>query len=361
MSHAFTITADQITDAVPVFHRSKRVPLFVGPPGIAKTAFVREAALEMSFTLGANVVVRELHLASMSEVDVRGYLIPTGDQAIFTKPEFWTAVEASPNGILFLDEFPQATHEVQKAVAPLILEGRVGEHVLPPGWSVMLAGNGIDDGAGANSLLSHIVNRVTIINTLAPDVEVWSTWAAKQQLPFELIAFARFRPDAVFNTQVPAAADTPYCTPRSLHALGDLAGNYPGGLRAMVDQKLGMAMINGAVGPGAAAEISALVRTTINLPSYEDVINAPETTLVPTKADAAYAMIMLVAVRARIEHADQAVSYLMRFQPNFALTGIVAMVRRDKSFTSSKKMRAWVLQNKDLLAKFSRYVTGALS
>ena len=44
----FTITADQITDVAPVFFNAKRVPLFVGKPGMAKTAFVREAANALS-------------------------------------------------------------------------------------------------------------------------------------------------------------------------------------------------------------------------------------------------------------------------------------------------------------------------
>ncbi len=358
---AYSITADQIADVIPVFYNSRRVPLFVGPPGIAKTAFTRVGATELASRFGEYVAVREMHLASMSEVDVRGYLVPNGNQAVFTKPEFWETVEKSPRGILFLDEFVQASHEVQKAVAPLILEGRIGEYVLPPGWSVMLAGNGLDDGAGANTLLSHIVNRVTIVKITAPDVEVWASWAATAQLPFELIAFAKYRPDVVFGSEVPAAADTPYCTPRSMHALGDIANHFPGGTRAMVDSKLGMALMNGAIGAGAASEVSALIRTAIKLPSYEDVVNNPSGTTVPSKPDASYAMIMLVAVRAKLEHAEAIMEYLQRFPPNFAVTGIVSLVRRDKQFVTSRRMHAWVMQNKELLAKFSKYITEAVA
>lgn len=360
-SNPFAVTADQLVDIVPVFHASHRTPLFVGRPGIAKTAFVREAAVELSFKTHTNIAVREMHLASMSEVDVRGYLIPNGDKAVFTQPEFWSAVEKNPGGgILFLDEFPQATHEVQKAVAPLILERRIGDYQLPDNWSVMLAGNGLDDGAGANSLLSHIVNRVSIIEVKAPDADVWTSWAVKAGLPPEIAAFAKLRPDVVFESEIPTAADTPYCTPRSLHAVADLANVFPGGIRAMVDSKLGMAMMQGALGTGATAELSALVRTAINLPSYEQVVNAPEQTAVPDKPDMQYAMIMLMACRAKIEHRDPVLSYLTRFKPNLAVTGIVSLVRRDRQFASSPVMHQWIMQNKELLAKFARYITDAL-
>ncbi len=363
---SYSVSAETIADIVPMFAMARRVPLFIGRPGIAKTAFVHQAGRDMSARNAAaalphpEVVVRELHLASMSEVDIRGYLIPFNGHSVFTAPEFWQTVEKHPRGILFLDEFMQATHEVQKAVAPLILDRRVGEYELPEGWSVVLAGNGMEDGAGANALLSHIVNRVSIVHTKAPDVDVWCSWAATQQLPPELIAFAKIRPDVVFNGELPAEANTPYCTPRSLHALGDVANAWPGGLRAMVESKTGMTLMAGAIGEGGASELSAVVRTAINLPSYEAVVSDHEGTLLPTKPDQIYAMIMLVAVCARVEHAEQVVSYITRFTPNNAITGIISLVRRDKAFAYSKRMMSWVVANRPMLDKFGKYISEAL-
>lgn len=365
---AYKIRADEIAEVAIAFHSSRRVPLFVGPPGIAKTAFVREAATTLDRMFNRighpdlSTVVRELHLASMSEVDIRGYLIPQGDYATFTKPEFWRTVELHPNGILFLDEFVQATHEVQKAVAPLILEGRIGEYQLPPGWSVMLAGNRSEDNAGANTLLSHITNRVTRVDVVAPDVDVWCSWATSlpQPLPFELIAFAKMRPEVVFGGEVPSTPDMPYCTPRSMHILGDIANATPGGMRAMVDSTTGMALIAGTIGDGPASELSALVRTAINLPSYEEVVADPEGTKLPTKNDQLFAMVMLMAVRAKVEHAEPVVKFITRFQNNFAITGIVSLMRRDRMFATAPSMRDWVLANQDMLQKFGKYITGSI-
>lgn len=366
MSSTYSVTADAIADILPMYALAHRVPLFTGRPGIAKTAFVREAAAQMTRRNTAagqpspEVAVRELHLASMSEVDVRGYLVPFNGQSTFTAPEFWPATQASPRGILFLDEFMQANHEVQKAVAPLILERRIGEYQLPDGWSVALAGNGLEDGAGANTLLSHIINRVSIINVKAPDVDVWCSWAAIQQLPPELIAFAKIRPDAVFDSPIPVSPNTAYCTPRSLHALGEVANVFPGGLRAMVDSNMGMSMLVGAIGAGAASELSAVVRTAINLPSYETVVSDPDGTTLPTKPDQIYAMVMLLAVRAKLEHADAVVQYMARFTPNHAITGIISLVRRDKGFARSKAMMNWVIANRPMLEKFGKYISEAL-
>lgn len=361
----YSVTADRIADLAPIFYASGRVPLFRGRPGIAKTAMVREAAQNMSRRIGQPVVVRELHLASMSEVDVRGYLVPVtaadgSTHSTFTKPEFWRTVEQSAHGILFLDEFPQASHEVQKAVAPLILEGRIGEYILPPGWKVMLAGNGIDDNAGANTLLSHIVNRVALIDVTAPDVDSWVFWAANQQLAPEMIAFAKLRPNIVFDAELPGAADTAYCTPRSLHALSDIAAAYPGGVRQMVDDKLGLALMNGTIGAGAASELAALVRTAIKLPSFEEVCANPEKAPVPTKPDEQYAMVMLCAVRAKAENVSSVVEYLIRMPDNFALTGIVSLVKRDRNFVASPNMHKWIMGHQDLMKKMARHITDAV-
>ena len=352
----YSIKANQIAEAIPVFYKAKRVPLFTGRPGIAKTAFVRVGAQ----AIGPDVVVREVHLASMSEVDVRGYLIPQGDYSKFTKPEFWSTVEQHPRGILFLDEFVQAPHEVQKAVAPLILEGRIGEFALPAGWSVVLAGNGLDDNAGANTLLSHIVNRVQIIPVTAPDVQEWVVWGAGADLPFELLAFAQALPHVVFNAELPDEPNIPYCTPRSVHSLGDVANAFPGGLRAMVDSVVGMSMINGAIGVAAASELIQLIRTAINLPSFDEVLRNPGGTRVPTQPSEAYAMTMMCSVRVTPQTIDAVMEYLERFPTNFSITGVISMIRRDKSLAQSKRMLAWVMANREVLMKFNKYITESI-
>lgn len=352
----FTIQTTDIPTIISTMFKARRVPYFVGKPGVGKTAMVRDAAAALSVAAGAHYEVVEVHLASMSEVDVRGFLIPDGADSRFTKPPFWSTIDANPNGILFLDEFPQAAHEVQKAVAPLLLDRRIGDFVLPEGWHVVLAGNSTEDNAGANTLLSHVLNRLCYIKVFAPDPDKWVIWAAKQGLPPELLALAKLRPGVMFDAPLPAADDTPYCTPRSVHALGDIANQYPGGLRAMVTEPLGMAMIAGLVGDGAAAEIAGLVRTTMKLPSFEEICKDPKGTRIPEAMDEAYAALMLCAVRADPTKHPQAMEYVLRFQPNFALVGVVAMVNRDYAFANNASLGKWIEANRELLTKFHQFI-----
>ena len=354
-----TIKANQLPDILAAFYKTRRAAYFRGAPGIGKTDFVHAAAAQIGRAYGEHVAVVEFHLASISEVDLRGYLIPAGDEATFTKPAFWKQVQASPRGILFLDEFPQASHEVQKAAAPLLLAGRIGEYQLPPGWIVVAAGNRTDDMAGANSMLSHVLNRVCVIDVEAPEVDDWVIWAANEGLPHEVIAFAKLRPNVVFGSKVPAEEDRPFCTPRSLHALADVANAWDGGLGAMVTREShgGIDVINGFIGEGAGAELVGVIRTAINLPSFEEAMAQPMKCRVPEEASEAYAMAIMVAVRAKHdEHPEAPIEYLTRFNVNQSLVAMLALFNRDARYMASKAFGVWFHANRDSLAKYSKYL-----
>lgn len=45
------------------------------------------------------------------------------------------------HGVLFVDELNRAADDVQQAAFQLVLDGEVGQYVLPPGWRVVAAGN----------------------------------------------------------------------------------------------------------------------------------------------------------------------------------------------------------------------------
>lgn len=350
------IKATSIPTVIASHYDAGLTPLLVGPPGIGKTEMVRLSAEQLGRKVGAEFPVYELHLASMSEVDVRGYLIPNGDSAKFTKPVFWHVVEKHEHGILFLDEFMQANHEMQKAVAPLLLDRRVGEYELPKGWMVVCAGNGLEDNAGANELLSHVLNRMTYFDVSSPDVDEWMIWAVGKHLPPELITFAKLRPNLVFDAELPSAANQPYCTPRALALSGKLAQAFPGGITGMVTDDVGIASLAGRIGAGAATELAAVVKLSARIPAFEDIVDDPQGADVPDKLDEQYAAVMMIAVRAREENFDPCVQYLLRFPVNISLVGIVSLAARDPKSLENRKLMQWAVKNQDLLGKFKGYI-----
>lgn len=357
------ISVSDIPRVLRSFYGTSRTVYFRGQPGCGKTELVKQGANEIEVALRQNNVVQpemavhELHLASVSEVDIRGYLIPTEDgNARFTRPVFADFVDKHPRGILFLDEFAQATHEVQKAVAPLILEGRIGEYKLPASWMVVAAGNREQDNAGTNNLLGHVINRLSIVDVKPPEVDDWIMWAAEHELSPEVIAFAKICPAHVFGAPDLSANDQPYCTPRSLHALDDVAKRWHGGIAGMINDMAGLAVAQGFIGEGATAELRGVLNLAAKLPTYEEIVKDAEKAKVPAAANEQYAAVMMVAMRAKLADSAPVVTYLTRFQPNMAVVGLAALIKRNPSFTQERAMGQWIRDNRSVVQKLTQYI-----
>lgn len=355
-THLNAIPSDKIAGIVRAFRATGRVPAFMGPPGIGKTDQVRAAAAAVAADTGKPCPVVELHLAQLSEVDVRGYLIPDGKAAVFTAPVFWPMVSAHEQGILFLDEFMQAGVEVQKAVTPLLRDLAIGEYKLPEGWSIVLAGNGQDDLAGAGAVLSHIINSISLFEVKPPHPDDWVDWAIDNDVDPLLIAFAKSSPSEVFAAPIPTTGDTPFCTPRTVKFLSDIAKHWPGGLGSMANDAIGTAVIAATVGSGATAILLSLVKLAHLLPDYDAVIAAPDTTPVPDKLSHAYATVLMLCARARLEDAAPLVKYMTRFNPNHAIVGLRTLFKRDMRYTVAPEVVRWISANSELLRTYAKYL-----
>ena len=361
VAHLNVIPSNAIDKVVLAFRNAGRAPAFMGPPGIGKTDQVRAAGRVIAETTGLPCPVVELHLAQLSEVDVRGYLIPDGDDAKFTAPSFWKTVRENPQGILFLDEFMQAPAEVQKAIAPLLLDRRIGEYALPAEWSVAIAGNGQDDLAGANAILSHVINRIALFEVKPPKPDDWVNWAVDHGVEPLLIAFAKSSPQEVFGAPIPTTGDTPYCTPRSVETLSHVAQAWPGGLGAMVNDELGRATVAATIGTGAAAVLFSLATMAHDLPSYEAVVEDPNGTEVPEQLSHAYATILMLCARAQRKHTDQLLAYITRFNENHVIVGLRVLLRKDPAFLQSRRLLDWIGGHREVLKHYAPYLSGGNS
>lgn len=351
-----SITADRIPQAIFTFYQSGVTPQFVGEPGHSKTAQVRLAKKLLEQHYGEEFGMVELHLSSISEVDIRGYLVINGNKTVFSEPPFWDEILKHKRGIVFLDEYMQADHPMQKATAPFLYEGVIGESRLNDdgrNWLVITAGNGTEDGAGANTMLTHVLGRVCRLNVAPLTPEMWCPWAISEGLPYEAVAFAKLRPEIVFGSSIPEAADTPYPNPRSLHLACKSANVWAGGLAAMCMDDLGRAIIAGHIGMGGLAELAAVVTMAHKITPFEDCMADPLHAPIPSNVSEQYASVMMISTRAdATKHRESAIQYLARFNPNIALVGIVGLINRDKQFIVSALAGKWVADNAELIKKF---------
>lgn len=145
----------KVNDAFEVIKKLARTdlpPLMPwGPPGIGKSCIVKQVAGE----LGIGLI--DLRLILLNPIDLKGLpaLDRENQKAVWYQPKFLPNQERDgQQGILFLDELPNAPTTVQSAALQLVLDRAIGNYRLPPGWKVIAAGNRAIDRGGTFALIS---------------------------------------------------------------------------------------------------------------------------------------------------------------------------------------------------------------
>jgi len=243
---------------------SKESLLLLSAPGVGKSDIVRQAAAE------AGLPVRSLLGTQIAPEDVSGIPRIIGERSVFCPPRILLPEEPEPF-CLFLDEFPAASPDVQKALYALLLERRLGEHELPEGTWVVAAGNRQEDRALVRQMSSALVNRTFLLHIRA-DVQEWLAWASRSGVRSEIISFILFIPEALMRP-VPQSP-IPFSTPRAWASLAqalDLAEK--GGI---LDRTTRRALAFGRVSAEDAAVFCAMAEEKIdNLLPLEEYIAEP--------------------------------------------------------------------------------------
>lgn len=318
--------------------------LFVSGPGLGKSSIVEQAVEELSSELGEPVALKTMHLTTLEPPDVRGFGFPGKDTdgtpvMNFTAPPWAVRKGEAARGILFLDELGQASHDVQKPAAELLLNRRVGDYQLPPGWIIVAASNRESDRSGVQRELAFITNRRMVIK-IEPNLDAWALWAEKQDIHPLAIAFAKVKPDQVFADAIPEKSGA-FCTPRSLVMLSKLIGE--------VDMATFTECAVGLIGEGTAAEFVAFLRVAEQLPKFEEIVANPKGVEVPKRPDASYAAMQMIAHRVDDKTARPAFEYLKRMGKEFQVAGLRGTFRRCPQLVRTPDFASWLRDNKELV------------
>jgi hypothetical protein len=313
-------------------------------PGLGKSEGCEQVVDELSKEFGEPVAFIPYFLSTLEAPDVGGFKIPTKDTdgtpiTVSSRAPWMPRANAPKYGLILLDEFRQASHDVQKPAAELLLNGRVGESQLPITYFVLAASNREKDRSGVQRELAFIANRRMLI-TVDPNLDAWVEWAERKNIHHAAISFAKSHPGKVFQTEIPDKPG-PFCTPRTLVKTSYLIG------------KLDMASFTeaamGYMGEGTAAEFVAHLRVVDELPDYEEIVAAPNKVTVPTRPDACYAVMQMIAHRVDGPTASAAFTYLKRLGREFQIAGLKATVRRSSVLMQTPEFGAWIRENKDIV------------
>lgn len=161
-------------------------------------------------------------------------------------------------------------------------------------------------------------------------------------------------PQIVFPQTLPDKQG-PFCTPRSLvavgHVLDTMAGNVPGNSRGNLPTETDAVEIAAAgIGGPAAAQLFATLRLEAELPDMATIMSAPGQAKLPSKPDAQMLVCYKLASITDERNIKPIVAYIQRLPTDFAATYAKATVTRKPMLAATPTMIDWCKTNSALLA-----------
>lgn len=310
------------------------IPAFLwGAPGVGKSDSVEQTAT------ARNVKLIDQRVTLLDPVDLRGLPHIVDGAAVWGAPGFLPNERRDgAEGVLFLDELNAAPPSTQAACYQLVLNRKLGEYALPPGWRIVAAGNRQSDRAAAQRMPSALANRFAHID-VEPDADTWCAWANGAGVEAVGVAFMRFRP-ALLHVMPKSADERAFPTPRSWAQAFKLA---------MSPADLRMPLIAGLVGEGPAAEFEGFIRTFLDIPSIRDILADPKGAKVPKGPAALFAVSTAIARKAAATTFAAILDYAQRLPKEFEILTAVDAVKRDKKLAETSAYVGWCSRNADVV------------
>jgi hypothetical protein len=195
----------------------------VGPSGIGKSAIEKQLAKEMSNFFGVDYGFIDLRLATQDPGDLVGIpyqrcteeckIVKTGDgnqhvihgehETRWARPSWFP--KPGTRGILCLEELNRAPNDVRQCIFQLIWDRVIHTHILPEGWTMVLAMNPETEGGDyqVETLDKALVRRCSVV-VVEPSVNSWMKWAtdpSQGNVPPEITSFIGTHKDMLFENE----------------------------------------------------------------------------------------------------------------------------------------------------------------
>lgn len=255
-----------------------------GPPGIGKSQIIAQVAGRHTAPM------IDIRLSQMEPTDLRGIPFRIENRVEWAVPSMLPDAERhGPYGILFLDEITSAPPSVSAAAYQLILDRRLGDYEVPPGWAIFAASNRQGDRGVTYTMPAPLANRFSHFE-VETNIDDWVSWAYAHNIDEGLIGFLRFKPELLFDFN-PAHNPVAFPSPRSwefAHRTLQKFGDNP---------ELLLPTLQACVGPAAGLELHAFIENLDNMPDL-DAITRGEPVPVPREVDLQYAVASALVGRA---------------------------------------------------------------
>jgi hypothetical protein len=321
------------------FSIENKFPVLIkGSPGVGKTAVAIQACAETDTELIIS------HPVVSDPTDFKGLPFPIkdGTEATFLPfGDLLQLIKAEKSTVFFLDDLGQAPASVQASAMQLLLARRINGHMVSDHIVFLAATNRRQDKAAVQGILEPVKSRFASIVELEVNVDDWVKWAFEHNMPPELIAFIRFRPNLLHEFKPTAdIINTP--NPRTVAFVGNMMNK---GIPVDSEYEI----IAGAAGEGFAAEFLGFLKVYKELPDIEKLIAHPDDADVPEKPDMLYAVCGALAAKVNKKNFANIIKFTERLPGEFQVLLIKDSIKRNKSLANTKDFSAWAVKHADVV------------
>jgi hypothetical protein len=314
--------------------------MILGSPGIGKSEIVKQVIEKLGYELMI------CHPVCDDVVDYKGLpsKVSNTEASFLPYGNLLRMMQADKPLVIFFDDLGQSTALVQAALMQLILERSVNGQKVSPHVRFVAASNRKKDNSGVQNILSALISRFNTVVELQTDVESWKSWALKNSVPIELIAFINFRTNLLNNFEetekVRKNEMSNFACPRTITNLGKW-------LKANIFE---YEVWKGCVGEAFATEFKAfydVYKSLAGLP--EKVILHPQTAPVPQELNVLYALVGALAHKSTEKNINAIFEYVGRIPTEFQVFYIKDATAKNEKLMETDAYINWQLNNSHLL------------
>ena len=315
-------------------------------PGIGKTQITIQAHEE------TNTPYILTHPAISDPTDYKGY------------PDKWTDTDGKKHASfipfddlekmiqvktrtgVIVDDVGHAPEGVQAPLMQLIHGGRLNGYTISPEIVFFLLTNARHHKAGSRGIIEPVKSRVVSIIHAETDLDDWTKHAINQQYAFEVIAFNRWKKNALLDFQPTHALTNSPC-PRTWEAVSKiLLHNYP--------KHAELELIQGAIGEAQAIEFYAFVRMARELPDPDLILLRPDDVPVPMKdgkpnVSVIFAICSALATKASDQTFGNIVKWANKLPADFSVMLVIDCVTHKKELVKTKAFISWNILHQEIL------------
>ncbi len=240
-----------------LYLNTESVSALISERGVGKTSAYQQCAQELG------IGYMGLYAAALEGPDFMGLPDKDREKGItrYLAPQFLPTVQAvregffPEKGLLVLEEINRVPSDTTSVLYPLLLERRINNHSLAPGWKIGVTMNPDTMNYTVNALDDAMLDRFVSIEITA-DLDDYTEYSVRNNANDNVLAFLQACPDMLLITKkaADATALTKSPTPRGWTKVQEIMNN------CSLNDKLMKQLISGIVGPETASALFGFLR-----------------------------------------------------------------------------------------------------